>query len=115
MTAATKYCNLLTLHWKMQVMGPLWQLRRVVQCESTLKIANSMQPLDSIFSLCIQGRANCTLTKPLGRSEICFRPRTVIHYPRTHPVLASLGWSTLGCADPINPSFPVDKVKISLE
>ena len=59
MTAATKYCDLLTLHWKMQVMGPLWQLRRVVQRESTLKIANSMQPLDSIFSLCIQGRANC--------------------------------------------------------
>lgn len=38
MTAAAKCCNLLTLHWKMQVLGPVWQLRRI-QCESALKIA----------------------------------------------------------------------------
>lgn len=41
MTAAAKCCNLLTLHWKMQVVGPVWQLHRV-QCESTLKTANSV-------------------------------------------------------------------------
>lgn len=64
MTAAAKCCNLLTLHWKMQVVGPVWQLHRV-QCESTLKTANSVHPRESKL---------CTFTKPLGRSAICSDP-----------------------------------------